>query len=106
MDIGQLSDDVHSDFEVPITVARTGEADRQERAVLHLNAEIWTTEGGVEALTRADMLSVQHDVDLAKGDVVTCSAPDAVPTTKSWVITARHFEGDDHWIATWLMRTA
>lgn len=106
MNVGALSVDVHSEFEVPVTVSRAGALDRAERAVLHLDSETWQPDGDVQVLIRADMLSVLHGVDLQEGDRVTCDDPSAVPSSRCWVVTSRKPEGDDHWIKTFYMKAS
>ena len=104
LDVGKLSVDVHTEFEVPITVQRDGDPDREEVAVLHLDAEIWSPTPGIDVYARHDALSVRESVDLADGDIVTCSDTSAVPSPTSWRITDRRPQDDDEWIRTWLMK--
>lgn len=103
LNVSRLSSLTHGHFEVPITVARTGESDRAEQAVLHLNSEMWDL-AGVRLLGRQDKISVQYSVDLAEGDTVTCADTTAVPTSTTWEITSRDPLDNDEWIETWLMK--
>lgn len=94
----------HKAFEVAITVTRDGGDPVAARAVLHLDAEAWVVDGGVAVPTREDSISVRHDVDLERGDVVTCADSRAVTTSRTWVVTEREPAGDDGLIKTWRMR--
>lgn len=101
MDVARLSRRVHKRCEVPVTVSRDGEPDRTEQAVPHLDHETWDSQAGVGVLISTDAWSFWHDVDIARGDTITCSDPKVVTAETTWEITSRKPEGDDGLIRTW-----
>ena len=104
LDVAAHSELGHEAFEVAITVARSGEDDRTEAAVVHLGFEEWHTHGGTTRRVQCDAISVKQSVDIAADDVITISASTgAVPADSTWTVRGRIITDADRHLVTWRM---
>lgn len=103
-DVGDLASRVHEEFRVPVTITRGVLDPREEEAVLHLDGEHWESRRGITVAVRQDTVSFEHDVDVQKGDVITCDDERVVPAETTWEITDRQPSGDTGWLKMWTMK--
>lgn len=102
LDVSALSTLAHSEFEVAMTVSRSGEDDRAERGVLHLGMEEWHTHGGATRPVQLDAVSVISTVDIEPGDTIAVAASTgAVPTDSTWTVADKLISDADRHIETW-----
>lgn len=94
-----VSTAAHLPFEVSAVLTRVGDADREVRVVLHLDAQEWAGgAAGVDALARLDQVSIRTEVaELRRGDRITVD-------TGTYEITAREPVNTDGYVTLWDMR--
>ena len=102
LDLSSLSASTHGAFAVDVTVSRSGEDDRTERAVLHLGRREWHTHS-TRDLIAIDAIDFLADVDIQPDDQVACSDTSQVPSASTWTIRDQLPEDGDRHIQSWRM---